>query len=1100
MPLRNEIKKVLVIGSGPIVIGQAAEFDYAGTQACLALKEEGIEVVLLNSNPATIMTDETIADKIYIEPLTIETVEEIIKKEKPDGMIGTLGGQTGLNLTVNLAEAGILEKYGVELLGTSVESIKKGEDRDRFRQLMLEIGEPIPESKIIHSVEEGIQFVQEIGYPVIIRPAYTLGGSGGGFVYHEDELESMLKKGLAASPIQQVLVERSIKGWKEVEYEVMRDANDTCIIVCNMENMDPVGVHTGDSIVVAPSQTLTDEQYQMLRDSSLKVIRALDVIGGCNIQFALEPTSNQYFIIEVNPRVSRSSALASKATGYPIARMATKCAIGYHLDELINPITGTTYASFEPSLDYIVVKLPRFPFDKFSEADRTLGTQMKATGEVMAIERSFEGALNKGLRSLEMNIYGLALDSLRNLSLEELNYHLDQATDLRLFAIAEALRRGVSTQEIYEQTAIDRWFLEKIKGLIDLEQELLSYEWSELSPELLRLAKQKNIGDRYLADLFQVPEREIRARRKALGLRPGYKQVDTCAAEFEAVTPYYYSTWLGEDEVEVSKQRKVVVLGSGPIRIGQGIEFDYCSVHAALALKKQGYQAIVINNNPETVSTDYSVADKLYVEPLAVEDILHVLEKEQAEGVLIQFGGQTAINVAEELSAEGIPILGTSLKAIDQLEDRQQFYDLLQRLEIPHIAGRTVNQAEELKRAAEELGFPILVRPSYVIGGQAMFIFNHPEELEQYAQQLEQRRNEKEWPLLVDKYVPGLECEMDVISDGQAVIIPGIFEHIEKAGVHSGDSVTIFPSISISPKVKEVLIDYARRIALEVPIIGLMNIQFVIADDVVYVLEVNPRSSRTVPIMSKVTRIPMIEWGTRVQLGESLAEIAQEELAAQAEQTVQMGLLNEPDFYAVKAPIFSATKLKEVDHVLGPEMKSTGEILGLGKTSEEALEKALFLGSENPFANDTGKNHQVEQGLEESKIVFCSISDREKEKSLPILQEIRARGFRLVATTGTAAFLRSKGLMVDEAARDKTEIEQLFKEGDVVALINSPNQGRVKDKFGFYLREQATRYGVPCFTCLDTVQAALSLTGEHRWEICSLSDYHHAKKNIIERV
>lgn len=1079
MPLRKEIKKVLVIGSGPIVIGQAAEFDYAGTQACLALKEEGIEVVLINSNPATIMTDQAIADKIYIEPLTVETIEEIIKKERPDGMIGTLGGQTGLNLTVQLAEERVLEKYGVELLGTSVESIKKGEDRDLFRQLMIHIDEPIPDSKIIHSVEEGVEFVQEISYPVIIRPAYTLGGSGGGFANNDRELEIMLKKGLTASPIQQVLLEKSIKGWKEIEYEVMRDANDTCIIVCNMENMDPVGVHTGDSIVVAPSQTLTDVQYQILRNSSLKVIRALNVIGGCNIQFALDTESDQYYIIEVNPRVSRSSALASKATGYPIARMAAKCAIGYHLDELLNPITGSTYASFEPSIDYIVVKLPRFPFDKFSEADRTLGTQMKATGEVMAIDRTFEGALNKGLRSLEMKISGLAMDSLKGKSLEELNYHIEQATDMRLFAIAEAFRRGISTLDIHQRTAIDLWFLEKIKGLIDFEQKLLSFSWNDLPQDLLKQAKKKNIGDSYLSNLFHVSEKEIRAKRKELGLRPGYKLVDTCAAEFEAVTPYYYSTWQGVDEVEVSDQKKIVVIGSGPIRIGQGIEFDYCSVHATLALKKKGYQAIVINNNPETVSTDYSIADSLYFEPLAVEDILHVIEKERAEGVLVQFGGQTAINVAEALEKEGIRVFGTSIQAIDQLEDRRQFYDVLTKLDIPHIAGTTVNKPEELKAAAEELGFPVLVRPSYVIGGQAMFIFNQPEELDHYTQQRNAEEDSKQWPLLIDKYVPGLECEMDVISDGKDILVPGIFEHIEKAGVHSGDSVTIFPSISIQQKTKDILIDYAARLAKEAPIIGMMNIQFVIAADVVYVLEVNPRSSRTVPIMSKVTQIPMVEWATRVQLGEALASIHD-----------QTGLLPEPHYYSVKAPIFSSAKLKEVDHVLGPEMKSTGELLGLGKTMEEALGKALFLGAENPFQTMHG----------EENYVFCSISDREKEKSLEMIQEINRRGFHLLATEGTARFLHSYGLSVEVMPRDKKQTNERFKQGNIVTMINSPNQGRLKDKFGFYLREQATRYSIPCFTCLDTIKTALSLKSERNWQICSLDEYYQLNESLMERV
>jgi carbamoyl-phosphate synthase large subunit len=1075
MPLRKEIKKVLVIGSGPIVIGQAAEFDYAGTQACLALKEEGIEVVLVNSNPATIMTDASIADQVYMEPLTVQTIEEIIKKEKPDGLIGTLGGQTGLNLAVQLEQENILEKYGVELLGTSVESIQKGEDRDQFRSLMLEIGEPIPESKIVLSMEEGIQFVQEVGYPVIIRPAYTLGGAGGGFAYNDEELEQVLKKGLSMSPIHQVLLEKSIKGWKEVEYEVMRDANDTCIIVCNMENMDPVGVHTGDSIVVAPSQTLTDVQYQMLRNASLKVIRALNIIGGCNIQFALDPKSEQYCIIEVNPRVSRSSALASKATGYPIARMAAKCAIGYHLDELLNPITGNTYASFEPAIDYIVVKLPRFPFDKFSEADRTLGTQMKATGEVMAIDRSFEGALNKGLRSLEMKNSGLKLAGMQKKSIDEILYHLEEATDLRLFAIAEAYRRGLQTADIHSITQIDLWFLEKIKGLIQIEQDLQQYSWEQVPQDLLKESKQKNISDQFLAQLFGVLEKDIRRKWKTLGWKPGYKLVDTCAAEFDAVTPYYYSTWQGIDEVSVSTKKKVLVIGSGPIRIGQGIEFDYCSVHATLALKKKGYEAIVMNNNPETVSTDYSIADRLYFEPLAVEDILHVIEKEQVEGVLIQFGGQTAINVAQALAEEGVNLLGTSIEAIDQLEDRKHFYDLLGKLDIPHISGETVNQPEQLQAEANKLGFPVLVRPSYVIGGQSMFIFYQPEELAEYVSHLEQDEDQRIWPLLVDRYMPGLECEVDVISDGKHVIIPGIFEHIERAGVHSGDSVTIFPPVSLKQETKELLLNYATRIAQELPIIGMMNIQFVITKNQVYVIEVNPRASRTVPILSKVTQIPMIEWATFVQLGDSLLDLHP-----------QIGLLAEPDFYAVKAPVFSATKLKEVDHVLGPEMKSTGEVLGLGKSKEEALEKVLFLGEANPFVHLEHSNSSV----------ICSISDREKEESVELIKELVKRQFNIIATEKTARYLLSKGIQVETIEKDRAVLKERFKKGDVVAMINIPNRGRVKDRLGFYMREQAISHGVPCFTCLDTVKKAVDLPQKVVREARSMDEYYQMNRTI----
>ncbi|WP_160725428.1 carbamoyl-phosphate synthase (glutamine-hydrolyzing) large subunit [Bacillus sp. USDA818B3_A] len=1069
MPLNKNLKKVLVIGSGPIVIGQAAEFDYAGTQACIALKEEGVEVVLINNNPATIMTDEAVADKVYIEPLNVETIEKIIQKERPDGVIGTLGGQTGLNLTVQLFEQKILEKYNVELLGTSVASIKNGEDREKFRNLMIKIGEPIPESEIIHTYEEGVQFVQKIGFPVIIRPAYTLGGEGGGFAYNAEELEVVLKKGLAASPIHQVLVEKSIKGWKEIEYEVMRDANDTCIIVCNMENMDPVGVHTGDSIVVAPSQTLTDVQYQMLRDVSIKVIRELEIIGGCNIQMALHPESNQYYIIEVNPRVSRSSALASKATGYPIARMAAKCAIGYHLDEIVNPITGNTFASFEPAIDYIVVKLPRFPFDKFPEADRTLGTQMKATGEVMAIDRTFEGALNKAIRSMEMNVYGLCQTAYESLDESSLIDLLKTANDKRLFVIAEAFRRGLTIQKVKQLTEIDLWFLHKISSIVALEKELASYEWSLVPIDLLKRAKRNNVADKLLAQIYQIPEKQVRDKWKELGWKPGYKMVDTCSAEFDAVTPYYYSTWHGSDEVENTDNKKILVIGSGPIRIGQGIEFDYCSVHAAKALKKKGFKAVVINNNPETVSTDYSVADSLYFEPLAAEDVLHVIEKEKVDGVLIQFGGQTAINLAHDLEEEGITILGTSVKNVDRLEDRKEFYQLLDELAIPHIEGKTVSHPEELIEAAQGLGYPVLVRPSYVIGGQSMYTIYSEQELAGYIAQLEDNSHAEMWPLLVDKFLPGQECEVDVISDGKQIVVPGIFEHIEKAGVHSGDSITVFPPISLTNKVKETLIDYAGRIAKSAPVVGIMNIQFVIYDETVYVLEVNPRSSRTVPIISKVTGVPMIEWATNVQLGDSLLSLSQE-----------IGLLAEPNYYAVKAPVFSSSKLKGVDHVLGPEMKSTGEALGIGTTFQAALQKSV------PLIN----------GIKEESYLLCSISDREKAESLAVLKELVREDYKIAATEGTALFLKSNGVTVDLVVKDEKDLNDIFRNKAIQAVINIPNQGRNKNKFGFQIREYAVRYKAPVFTHLDTIETTLDVQKKFgaEYEVRTVSEYYNFKK------
>ncbi|WP_085992850.1 carbamoyl-phosphate synthase (glutamine-hydrolyzing) large subunit [Oceanobacillus senegalensis] len=1074
MSKHNPLKKVIVIGSGPIVIGQAAEFDYAGTQACLALKEEGIEVVLVNNNPATIMTDESIADHVYMEPLTVPSLAKIIAKEKPDGLIGTLGGQTGLNLTVQLHEKGILDKYGVKLLGSSVSSIQKGEDRDKFRKLMIDIDEPIAESKIVESMEDGLEFIKEIGYPVILRPAYTLGGEGGGFAYNEEEFITLLNNGLKLSPIHQVLVEKSIKGWKEIEFEVMRDENDTCVIICSMENMDPVGVHTGDSIVVAPAQTLSDTEYQMLRTSSLKVIRALKVVGGCNIQFALHPESNEYCIIEVNPRVSRSSALASKATGYPIARIAAKCAIGHHLDEILNPITGNTYASFEPVVDYIVVKLPRFPFDKFTEADRTLGTQMKATGEVMAIDRTFEAALNKAIRSLEMNVYSLNWPGMNEKTTNEIIELLSVPNDLRLFAIAEAFNRGLGLDKIIQLTNINYWFLRKIERILECEKNLYSYNWPNVPDDLLRMAKRFNISDNRIAELVGTSSRTLRKHYKEIGLESGYKLVDTCAGEFDAVTPYYYSTWNGNDEVELDKEsKKILVLGSGPIRIGQGVEFDYCSVHATWAVKEMGYEAVVMNNNPETVSTDYSIADRLYFEPLALEDVLAVIEKEQVEGVLIQFGGQTAINLANDLKEEGIHVFGTLPEHIDQMEDREQFYEVLNRLNIPHIEGHIVHSLDELSESAYELGFPVLIRPSYVIGGQSMFICNSEKELYGYVSRIQKDTNDYCWPLLIDQYLPGIECEIDVISDGRDIVVPGIFEHIEKAGVHSGDSMSVFPPVSLSDEIKDRLVEIARQISQTVPIVGMMNIQFVIHDDTIYVLEVNPRSSRTIPIMSKTTGIPMIEWAVKTQLGEELKQI-----------TDEFNLLTEPSYYTVKAPVFSASKLKGVDHVLGPEMKSTGEIIGIGFSENEALRKvSSYMGN-----------------LQQVKQIFVSISDRLKEESVPLVRQFMELGTTIIATEGTAKFLESKDISVKQTLRSKNELLHYWQSNAPDVVLNIANQGREKEKIGFFIRELAVRYQTPYFTSLETLQAMFDCYNskeESEERTLSLQAYLDSQKVII---
>ncbi len=1047
MPKIESIKKVLVIGSGPIVIGQAAEFDYAGAQACLSLKEEGVQVVLVNNNPATIMTDEQMADKVYLEPLTVESLSKIIEKERPDGLLPTLGGQTGLNLAVALSEAGVLEKYQVALLGTPLAAIQNGEDRELFKQLMERIGEPVPESATVETIEEAISFAGKIGYPVIVRPAYTLGGAGGGIAEDEDILRAVVSRGLDASPINQVLIERSVKGWKEIEYEVMRDDNDTCIIVCNMENLDPVGIHTGDSIVVAPSQTLTDQQYQMLRSVSTKVIRALGVVGGCNIQFALDPVSDSYYLIEVNPRVSRSSALASKATGYPIARIAAKLALGYRLDEVINPITGYTYASFEPTLDYIVVKIPRWPFDKFPLADRLLGTQMKATGEVMSIARNLEAGLLKAVRSLEMGCTHVERADIAALSAEDLQTALQEASDLRLFALAEATRRGMSEAELHQLTSVDPFFLRSIKRIVDIERQLAAATEQDLAAELLKEAKHRGFADQTIADLIGSSREAVRAQRKALGIAPSYKIVDTCAAEFDAQTPYYYSTWNGSDEVEDLAGKKIMVLGSGPIRIGQGIEFDYCSVHAAKSLQAKQIAAVVVNNNPETVSTDYETADHLYFEPLTVEDVLHVAEREQIEGVMVQFGGQTAINLAAPLADAGLTIMGTSLAAIDMVEDRELFYQMLRDLEIPHIPGSGVESLADALQVAERIGYPVLLRPSYVIGGQGMIVVQDEHELSAaVGGWLSNQQMKSFFPLLVDKYIPGMEAEIDAVCDGTDVLIPGIFQHVEKAGIHSGDSMALFPAPTISAEQKATLVAYAERIANKMQAIGLINIQFVIANDVVYVLEVNPRASRTVPIVSKVTKVPMIELAVRAQLGEKLAAMG-----------YGTGLLPEIPFAVVKAPVFSTIKLNGVDPVLGPEMKSTGEILGLARSFPEAAAKAFrFKDSSYPE-------------LAKGDTLFLSIADADKHDSLPAaLSALQAKGIRFVATKGTAEWLSKAGCTVSDVVADEQAFAQFIQTNGISLAFITATKGNRHGRKGFALRGLAVQKGIPLFTAVET--------------------------------
>lgn len=1048
MPKRTDIKKIMVIGSGPIIIGQAAEFDYAGTQACLALKEEGYSVVLVNSNPATIMTDKEIADKVYIEPLTLEFVSRILRKERPDALLPTLGGQTGLNMAMSLSKAGILEELGVELLGTKLSAIDQAEDRDLFKQLMEELEQPIPESEIVETVEEALEFAEAIGYPVIVRPAFTLGGTGGGICSNENELRVIAKHGLKLSPVTQCLIERSISGFKEIEYEVMRDAADNALVVCNMENFDPVGIHTGDSIVFAPTQTLSDIENQMLRDASLKIIRALKIEGGCNVQLALDPHSFNYYVIEVNPRVSRSSALASKATGYPIAKLAAKIAVGLTLDEMINPVTGSTYAMFEPALDYVVAKIPRFPFDKFEQGERRLGTQMKATGEVMAIGRNIEESLLKACRSLEIGFYHNEMPELFEASDDQLFEKIVKAQDDRLFYISEAIRRGISIEEIADLTKIDIFFLDKLLHIYELEQAL-ALKVGDLS--LLKEAKRHGFADRKIAELWGMQDDEIREVRLANNILPVYKMVDTCAAEFESTTPYFYSTYAFENESIRTDKESVLVLGSGPIRIGQGVEFDYATVHSVKAIQAAGYEAIIMNSNPETVSTDFSVSDKLYFEPLTFEDVMNVIDLEAPKGVVVQFGGQTAINLAERLSEAGVTILGTQVEDLDRAEDRDLFEKALKALDIPQPPGHTATNEEEAVNAARKVGFPVLVRPSYVLGGRAMEIVENEEDLRSYMRTAV--KASPEHPVLVDSYIVGQECEVDAISDGTNVLIPGIMEHIERAGVHSGDSMAVYPPQTLSKVVQETIADYTKRLAIGLNCIGMMNIQFVIKDETVYVIEVNPRASRTVPFLSKITNIPMAQVATRLILGETLADLGYED-----------GLYPESSQVHVKAPVFSFSKLAKVDSLLGPEMKSTGEVMG----SDVTLEKALYKAFEASYF------HLPEYG----NIVF-TIADDSKEEALRLAQRFAAIGYSIFATQGTADYLSKHGIdahLVNKIGENQDQdIPALVRAGKVQAIINTVGTKRTTDKDGQIIRSSAIEQGVPLFTALDTANAMLKV-------------------------
>ena len=1047
MPKNPNVKKVMVIGSGPIVIGQAAEFDYAGTQACRSLKEEGVEVILVNSNPATIMTDKNIADKVYIEPLTVDVIKQIIEKEKPDSLLPNMGGQAGLNLGMELAESGFLDSHGVTLLGTTAETIRNAEGRQEFKDLMERIGEPCAPSLLVENIQDGVDFANKIGYPVVLRPAYTLGGSGGGIAHNLAELESILENGLRLSRVGQVLVERCISGWKEIEYEVMRDSAGNCITVCNMENIDPVGVHTGDSIVVAPSQTLSDKEYQMLRTSALNIINELKITGGCNVQFALHPTSFEYCVIEVNPRVSRSSALASKATGYPIAKVAAKIALGYTLDEIKNAITGKTYASFEPTLDYCVVKVPRLPFDKFITAKRTLTTQMKATGEVMSICTNFEGALMKALRSLEQHVDCLRSYDFTELTKEELVERLKIVDDQRIYVIAEAIRKGVSYDEIHEITMVDHWFIDKLAILVEMEDAL---EKGPLTVELLREAKRIEFPDTVISRLTGKSVEEIKKMRYDNGIVASYKMVDTCAAEFEAATPYYYSVYGGENEaIETNARKKVLVLGSGPIRIGQGIEFDFCSVHATWAFAKAGYETIIVNNNPETVSTDFDIADKLYFEPLTAEDVENIVNIEKPDGAVVQFGGQTAIKLTEDLMKMGVPILGTKAEDVDAAEDRELFDEILEQTGIPRAAGGTVFTAEEAKAVANRLGYPVLVRPSYVLGGQGMQIAISDAEIEEFMAVINQYTQEH--PILVDKYLMGKELEVDAVCDGTDILIPGIMEHIERTGVHSGDSISVYPAPTVSDKVKETIAEYSRRLAKALHVIGLINIQFISVGDEVYVIEVNPRSSRTVPYISKVTGIPIVDLASEVIMGKKIRDLGYEP-----------GLQPAADYFAIKMPVFSFEKIRGAEISLGPEMKSTGECLGIAKTFNEALYKA-FLGA--------GVN------LPKYKQMIITVKDADKGEAIEIGRRFEKLGYTIYATRSTANALKEAGVSarkVNKIHQESPTVMDLLLGHKIDLVIDTPTQGRDKSRDGFLIRRTAIETGVNCLTSLDTANALLT--------------------------
>lgn len=1062
MPKREDVKKVMVIGSGPIVIGQAAEFDYAGTQACRSLKEEGVEVCLVNSNPATIMTDKDIADEVYIEPLTAKVLEKIIEKEKPDSILPTLGGQAGLNLGMELAESGFLEAHGVKLLGTTALTIKKAEDREMFKETMEKIGEPVAASDVVENVEDGVKFAEKIGFPVVLRPAYTLGGSGGGIAHNTAELRKILENGLRLSRVGQVLVERCISGWKEIEYEVMRDGAGNCITVCNMENLDPVGVHTGDSIVVAPSQTLSDKEYQMLRTAALNIIDELQITGGCNVQFALHPTSFEYCVIEVNPRVSRSSALASKATGYPIAKVAAKIALGFTLDEIKNAVTGKTYASFEPALDYCVVKFPRLPFDKFIHAKRTLTTQMKATGEVMSICTNFEGGLMKAIRSLEQHVDALDSYDFSHLSKEELFVRLTVVDDQRIWVIAEALRKGISRQTIHEITMVDEWFIDKIHNLVRMEEKLKK---EPLTKELLEEAKRMEFPDSVISRWTGIPEEEVAKMRYDNGITARYKMVDTCAAEFEAQTPYFYSVYNTSDTDEakerVTDRKKILVLGSGPIRIGQGIEFDYCSVHATWAFAREGYETIIINNNPETVSTDFDIADKLYFEPLTPEDVKNIVDIEHPDYAVVQFGGQTAIKLTMSLTKMGVPILGTDAKDVDAAEDREIFDEVLQKCEIKRAAGATVYTAEEAKEVAHRLGYPVLVRPSYVLGGQGMQIALSDEEIEQFMEVI--NRYTQEHPILVDKYLQGTETEVDAVCDGENILIPGIMEHIERSGVHSGDSISVYPSQSLSEHVKETIAEYTRRLARELHIVGLINVQFIAMGEEVYIIEANPRSSRTVPYISKVTGIPIVDLAAKCMLGYKLTDLG-----------YQPGLQPEVGTVAIKMPVFSTEKIRGAEISVGPEMKSTGECLGISADFNEALYKA-FLGSG--------------VSLPKHKQMIITVKDADKGEIIDIARRYEKLGYIIYSTRRTAETLQENGVharKVNRIGQESPTVMDLLLGHKIDLVIDTPTQGHDKNRDGFLIRRTAIETGVTTITSLDTAKALVSSL-EHQEEEKDLS-------------